>query len=412
MQKHLLLIAHHNSYRIAPYLHAARDLGMAVTIASEGRHSLISEIAHGLHIDFQQPEQAQATLLEAHRRKPFHGVLGSDDQTVEIAANIARELGLVHNPPEAARITRRKDLARAQLSLAGCPVPIHCLLDFNLPLRKQLAGLPWPCVVKPLDMSGSRGVIRVDDETAFLAACERLRPIVAQSPDRFARRHALIEAYIEGEEIAYEGYLHRGKLTTLTLFDKPEPLTGPYFEETIYVTPSRLPGHRQDTVREVIQQACDAYGLVTGMVHAECRIDPDGRVWILEIASRTIGGDCARMLDSQQFRIEALAVSLAVDQPFHSTPPGTASGVMMLPVREKGLLKRVEGLLEARRIPGIDQVDIIIQPGHELIPLPEGNQYLGYLFASGESPEDVVCALQRAYGKLRIVTRPVFSIRR
>ena len=174
------------------------------------------------------------------------------------------------------------------------------------------------------------------------------------------------------------------KLNTITIFDKPDPLTGPYFAETIYVSPSTLSSELQQEIKQVIENACIAYGLSTGAIHAECRIDKNNKVWILEIASRTIGGDCARLLDSKNFGIEKLAISLAIDQPIEVTMPDQARGVMMIPITEKGLLKRVEGLLEANKVKYIDKIDIIIREGHELVPLPEGNQYLGYIFASAQ----------------------------
>ncbi len=406
----LLLISFHNSYRIAPYIKAAINLGLQISIASEGKHSLVSEVANGLHIDFNNSETALAEILKAHRVKPFSGILGSDDLTVELAAHAAKALGLPHNPPQAALYSSRKDLARAQLALAGCPVPIHCLLDISLPIKRQMAGLPWPCVLKPLNMSASRGVVRVNNETEFLLACQRLQPIIETAASEFEQQHLLIEDYIDGIEIAYEGYLHKGALRTITLFDKPEPLTGPYFAETIYVTPSSLSADLQQQIKNIIQKSCTAYGLRTGAVHAECRIDKENKVWILEIASRTIGGDCARMLDNKSFAIEELAISLAIDQPIEVSMPEKARGVMMIPIKEKGLLKRVEGLLQANRVKHIDKIDIIIREGHELVPLPEGNQYLGYIFASAEKPEQVTAAIQQAYTCLEFVTAPIFKI--
>ena len=367
-------------------------------------------MASGLNVDFSDHQGAVQTILQAHRQNPFHGILGSDDATVELAAHIARELGLAHNPPQAARCSQRKDLARAELMLAGCPVPIHCLMDISQPAENQLAGLPWPCVLKPLNMSASRGVIRTDNEIEFLRAVDRLRPILASANGEFEKHHLLVEDYIDGIEIAYEGYLHQGRLHQITIFDKPDPLTGPFFEETIYVTPSALSRSLQKTVHEVVQKACRAYGLSTGAVHAECRIDKDDRVWILEIASRTIGGDCARILDNENFSVEELAISLATGRPIDVTLPPQARGVMMIPIRQRGLLKRTEGLLKAQQIAGIEKIDIAIAPGHELVPLPEGNQYLGYIFARGETPEEVTRALRRAYGELRFVTAPLIRI--
>ena len=411
-KKRLLLISHHNSYRITPYIKAALHLGIKVSIASEGKHSLVTEVANGIHIDFSDKEFTLAAIHKEHKKKAFSGVLGSDDQTVELAAHVAKQLHLAHNPPQAAKYSQRKDLARAQLALSGCPVPRHCMLDLTLPLLEQ--AMPYPLVLKPLNMSASRGVIRVDNDEDFVTACKRIKPIVAMAvataDETYVQQHILLEAYIDGSEIAYEGFLHDGVLNTITIFDKPDPLIGPYFAETIYVTPSRLQDKVQQTIQSVIQQACDAYGLTTGAIHAECRIDNKNNIWILEIASRTIGGDCSRMLDNNGFSIEELAISLAICEPVKVSLPEQARGVMMIPIKEKGLLKRVEGLLVANKVKHIDKIDIIIQPGHELLPLPEGNQYLGYIFASGDTAEQVTRAIRKAYSLLSFITAPVFII--
>ena len=405
-----LLISYHNSYRIAPYITAAKKLGLDVTIASQGKHSLVSEVANGIHIDFENINAAIEIIRQENKISPFVGILGSDDQTVELAALVAQVLQLSHNPPQAAQYSHRKDLARAHLALNGCPVPAYCLIDLTLPIQNQMAGLPWPCVLKPVNMSASRGVIRANNEAEFIAACEQLRPILATAIDEFEQTHILIEDYIDGIEIAYEGFLHNEKLQTITIFDKPDPLVGPYFAETIYATPSMLDDSIQQNIRDVIHQACLCYGLTTGAIHAECRIDKNNKIWILEIASRTIGGDCGQMLEIDDFSVEALAISLAIDKPITVNKQEQAHAVMMIPVRQKGLLKRVEGLLAARQTEYIDKIDIVINQGHDLIPQPEGNQYLGYIFATAETTEQVTSAVREAYAHLKFVTTPVFPI--
>ncbi len=379
-------------------------------IASRGEFSLISEVHDGLNVDLDNAETSLASILQEADRTPFAGILGSDDSTVELAAMAAQTLGLPHNPPQAARLSRRKDLARAHLALAGCPVPLHYLINLCKTLQPQMAGLPWPCVIKPLNMSASRGVIRADSEAEFITACQRIKTIVADSRDDFEASHVLVEDYIDGIEVAYEGYLHNGELTTLALFDKPDPLQGPYFEETIYVTPSQLDDTTQSTIKQRVAQACAAYGLSTGPVHAELRVD-EHDAWILEVASRTIGGDCARILDNgNDFNLEELVISLATGKPVDTSPPDDARGVMMIPIREGGILRRVEGITAARKVTGVEKVDIIIREGNELIPLPEGNQYPGYIFARGDSPDEVVCALREAHSRLNFVVAPVIKM--
>jgi biotin carboxylase len=385
-------------------------MGLQVLIGSRGEHSLTTEVNQGLHIDLDDHDAALSRILEEASIRPFAGIIGSDDSTVELAAHAASQLGLPHNPPEAARLTRRKDLARAHLMLAGCPVPVHCLIDIRRPLDRQLAGLPWPCVIKPVNMSASRGVIRVNNESAFVDAIQRIRPIIAESCDEFERTHVLVEDYINGTEVAFEGYLHHGRLQTLAVFDKPDPLTGPFFEETIYVTPSTLDADTLALIKQRVQQACSAFGLRTGPVHAELRVNALD-AWILEVASRTIGGDCARMLDSGTSKsLEQLTVSLAIGEAAKPAELTQSRGVMMIPIRQAGILKRVEGILAAQKVPYIENIDIVISEGHELIPLPEGNQYLGFIFAKADTPEMVTAALRAAHGKLNFITAPVFKL--
>lgn len=413
--KRLLLISQPSSYRIAPYISAAQNRGLSVLVASRGEYSLISEVYQGLHIDFEAPDEALERILTEAQVQPFHGIIGTDDSTVELAANAARKLGLPHNPPQAARITRRKDLARDELALAGCPIPIHCLVDLSQALDPQMKGmrsknLHWPCVIKPLNMSASRGVIRVNNENEFIDACQRIKNIIAESSDEFERSHVLVEDYIDGIEVAFEGYLENEQLHTLAIFDKPDPLQGPYFQETIYVTPSRLDDSTQEKIKQRVQQTCAAIRLTTGPVHAELRID-ERDAWILEVASRTIGGDCARMLDNGDANsLEELTIALATDTSVNHEALDTSRGVMMIPVPRHGILRRVEGLLAAQKVAHIDKVDIIVHEGHELIPLPEGNQYAGYIFASAKTPEQVEAALREAHAKLNFVVAPMWKI--
>jgi biotin carboxylase len=406
----LLLISQPDSYRIAPYLKAAREMGVEVMIASRGEFSLVSEVHDGLHIDLENRQSAYEKIIKIAHKTPFNGILGCDDSTVELAAKVAHTLGLPHNPPAAARLTYRKDLARSRLAEADCSVPAHFLLNLDTAIEPQISALPWPCVIKPINMSASRGVIRANNAGEFKQACARIKRIIASSTSAFEQSHVLVEQYIDGIEVAYEGYLHQGKLTTLALFDKPDPLVGPYFAETIYVTPSQLDGDTQALIKKRVTEAANAYGLITGPIHAELRIDQHD-AWILEVACRSIGGDCARTLDNgRDFNLEQLIISLAMGSPIKSTLSKEARGVMMMPITEAGILKRVEGLSAARQVKNVEKVDIIIREGHELIPLPEGNQYPGYVFAKGSTTQEVVTALRAAYARLKLVVAPVFNI--
>lgn len=406
----VLLIAPHSSYRIAPFINAARHLGADVLIASQGEHSLVSEIAAGLRIDLQQPEAAFQLILAAARQQPFTAVLGTDDSTVELASRVAAALGLPHNPPQAARRARRKDLARADLLAAGVPVPWHRRIDLTLPIEAQCHDVPFPCVVKPLALSASRGVIRADTLAELGSACERIRAIIATEEAGEERTQLLVEQFIPGREVALEGLLHEGELQVLAMFDKPDPLDGPFFEETYYITPSRLDAAMQACVRARVTQACTAYGLRTGPVHAELRIHGN-EAWILEVAARTIGGQCARLLRyGTGYGLEELVIAQALGQPIALSADSGGAGVLMIPIPRAGVLRRVEGLLAAQRVPYIEDIEISVREGYELVPLPEGASYLGFIFARAPSPELAEQALRAAHACLNIVVAPVWKV--
>ena len=441
----VLLITPPGSYRIHAYLEAARDLGLEMLVASEGEHCLVPGPTGGLRVDLADTGAVVERVLAAHRDRPIAAVVATDDGAVEIANRAAAALGLAHNAPSAARTTRRKDLARAALAAAGLPAPVARQVDLRRSIRPQLDGIEFPCVVKPLAMSASRGVIRADDLPELEAACQRTGAIVgastapsagastrtstgapapastgtsarasADAPARAEEHHALlIESFIPGPEIALEGMLAGGELTVLAIFDKPDPLDGPFFEETIYVTPSRLPEPVQTLAAMRVREGCAAYGLTEGPVHAELRIH-DGDAWIIEIAGRTIGGDCAKLFTFGSGEgLEHLVLQRALGRP----PPeaafrgaGQAAGVLMIPTPAAGILRRVEGVMAASRLPGIREVSITVREGYELIPLPEGGTYLGFVFALGEDPAGVEGSLRRAQEAIRVIVAPSLAV--
>lgn len=411
IQPRLLLVAAPGSYRTPAYLQAAHRRGVGVLVACEGRHALVGALAGGLHIDLSDPAAVEV-LLAAHRERPFCGVVATDDITVELASRVAARLGLPHNPPEAARCTRRKDLARHALAGSAAGVPEFRILDLGQPLAAQLDGMSWPAVIKPLALSGSRGVIRVDDRAGALAACARVQAILAGEPrhDAFAATHLLLEQFVSGPEVALEGLLVDGELQVLAIFDKPDPLEGPYFEETYYITPSRHPADMQQAVTASVQAACRALGLRAGPVHAELRITAAGCI-IMEVASRTIGGECARLLRAATGHgLEDLVIAHASGQPLAFERPADAAGVLMLPIQRAGILRRIEGIGAARAVPYIEDISIAIREGYELVPLPEGASYLGFMFARAPTPSLVEAALRAAFARLEIVVAPVLRM--
>ncbi|MGH8551460.1 MAG: ATP-grasp domain-containing protein [Methylococcales bacterium] len=403
------MIAPKDSYRTAPYIESALAIGIDILIASEGRHSMVSAVAEGLHIDLNDPLRSLEFIEKEARNGSFHGVIATDDSTTEMASLVAQRLGLAHNRPEAVRIARRKDLARATLKKASVQVPDFLCICLDRALNPQITGIPFPCVVKPLAMSGSRGVIRCDDSDQLLSALRRVEAIIAEAVDESERRNILVEAFIPGFEIALEGILRHGELDVLAIFDKPDPLDGPFFEETYYITPTRLEQPVRDRVHSQVEQACRAYGLVEGPIHAECRINPQG-VWILELAARTIGGLCSRLFRyGVGYSLEELVLRHAMGVPLKRPEMTDAAGVLMIPIPKAGVLRRVEGVAAAVAVPYIQELVIQVREGYELVPLPEGSSYLGFIFAVAPDAQQAEQALRDAHARLNIVVAPLWK---
>ena len=421
IKQNLLLIAPHGSYRTMRYLQAAARLNLGAIIVSEGEHSIVSEYAQGIHVQFNQPEQAVESILNEISRSGSDvvAVIGTDDSVVEIAAIVAQQLGLAHNDIRSARLARRKDLARDALKENNVAIPEYQLVHIEKTLQQAtnntlgLSACLFPLVVKPVALSASRGVIRVNNQDELISALQRVKNILALQTDLdlFEQQQVLLEEYIHGDEIAVEGVVENGQFRLLTIFDKPDPLHGPYFEETFYITPTRLSSKSIDEVISIVQSACKAYGVNTGPVHAECRLRNED-VYLIEMASRTIGGLCSDILEyGLGCSLEEVVVRQAIGKPAEESFSETAAGVLMIPVPEKGILKRVEGLLDAGKVEFIEDINIQLRDGYELIPLPEGNSYLGFVFAKAPSFELVENALRQAYACLNVVVAPVWNLK-
>jgi len=406
----LLLLVPTRSYRADDFLAAARRMAVPVVIGTDRCHRI--EDAFGpteglLSIDYRKPAEAAEEIARAAALEPIAGVVPVDDGTAVIAALAAERLGLPRNPPAAARRTANKLAQREALAAARLPVPWFRAFPLAGGPDAAAAAVPYPCVLKPLGLSGSRGVIRADDPDSFRVAWRRIQAILsAASADRKPREDGegnrlLVESFVPGPEVALEGLLRSGRLELLALFDKPDPLDGPFFEETLYVTPSRHPAGMQDDVLRTIAAAARALGLQEGPVHAEARLGPDGPV-VLEVAARTIGGLCARALRfGAGASLEEIVVAHAMGLPLASIRrESRASGVMMLPIPRRGILHGVSGLDDARGVPGVEDVVVTAPEGREVVPLPEGDAYLGFLFARGESPGAVEAALREAHRRL------------
>ncbi len=409
--KRVLILAATTGYQTRMFAEAAARLGLEAVLGTDRcRHMDDPWRDHSRAVRFENPASLGELLREA-RTAPFEAVLGLGDRPAWLAAVAAARLKLPGNPPDAAEAAGNKYLARQRFQDAGLPVPWYRRVPLDGHPRREAHAVPYPCVLKPLGLSASRGVIRADTPEQFTAAFERIRAIL-DAPElrkrrRLQDRYLQVESYIEGREFAIEGLLTRGRLQTLAIFDKPDPLAGPYFEETVYTTPSREPIPLQDSLRRAAQQAVTALGLRHGPVHAEMRAN-EGGVWILEAAARPIGGLCAKAL---RFRLpgaaapvplEELVLRHAVGEDVSSAcPADPASGVMMIPIPKDGVYVSVSGVDEARAAPGVDELIITAKEGQRLVPLPEGNSYLGFIFARAATPAAVEQALREAHARLR-----------
>ncbi len=350
------------------------------------------------------PDRAADQARVFATKHPLDGVLGVDDDTAVVAAAIATRLHLRGNPARAALAARDKHLQRVTLAQAGVPVPgfsVHMLAE---PATDVAAAVRYPCVIKPLRLAASRGVIRADDPRTFVAAQARLAAILAQ-PDiagcgEWAGQY-LVEDFIGGPEVALEGLVIAGRLHVLALFDKPDPLDGPFFEETIYVTPSRLPNAAQAAIADCAQAAVTALDLREGPIHAELRWHKEG-AWLIELAARPIGGRCSAALKfGDGVTLEEIIVRHALGMPLPSLQrEARPSGVMMIPVPQSGVLRVIGGQTDAARVPGVDAVQLTIAPGQVVVAWPEGSRYLGFIFSHGETPELAEAALRAAHTKL------------
>ena len=424
MQKNrLLLLFTTTGYQAAAFKEAAEKLGVAVVAGSDRCHALDDPWRDGaIPLRFEEPEVSAKAIVEYAGKHPLDAVLPIGDKPTLTAAIACQSLGLLHNSPAAVRACRDKHQFRRLLQAAGLDGPAFCRLPVQNDPPPIPPGVSFPCVLKPLSLSASRGVIRADNTEQFTAAFRKIQALLKTPDIRRTKDEAiewiLAESYLEGPEVALEGILARGALQVLAVFDKPDPLEGPYFEETIYTTPSRLSEAVQNQIIRRTEQAIAAVGLSHGPIHAELRLTPQGPR-ILEVAARSIGGLCSRSLRFDEgMSLEELIIRHALNRPIGSVRrEEAASGVMMIPVPAAGVLLEVRGQEKALETPGIEEIRITAKIQQTLVPWPEGASYLGFIFAraaSSSSPaaEEVEAALRTAHSKLQFVISPALPVLR
>ncbi len=400
--RRLLLLIPTTSYRVADFMAAAKRLDVEVVVGSD-QALVLARFSEGgsVTLDFADLGRGAGQIAKAAGNRGFAAIVGVEERTTILAAKAAAALGLPHNDPEAAVAAADKHRQRRCLAAAGLPVPSFRLIEGRADWPAAAAAITYPAVLKPLSLSASRGVIRIDSPDDFALAAERILRILERTDAPI-----LAETYLPGREVALEGLLVGGRLTVLALFDKPDPLEGPFFEETLYVTPSRLPAEAQNLVAETAEAAAVALGLREGPVHAELRLNDADNIeegaWIIELAARTIGGHCGRSLRfGGGLTLEDIVLRHALGLPLEDlVREPMPSGVMMIPIPKAGRLVAVTGRAAAEAVPGITDVTISIAPGQDLVPLPEGDRYLGFIFAKGSTPQAVEAALRQAHGAL------------
>jgi hypothetical protein len=415
--KRLLLFTAKLGYQTRSFEDAARKLGVQLVYVTDRCHQLEDPWGdQAIPVHFETPDVAAYTVMEALRGQDVSGILALGDRPAAAAAYAARGLGVRYNHPAAVEACRSKLRMKEVFRDAGLSVPWFRNYPIEPAPEPVLLGISYPCVLKPLSLSASQGVVRANNREEFLAAAARVRRLL-KSPDILATREAnldrmLVEGYIPGREVAVEGLLTDGALSILAIFDKPDPLEGPYFEETIYVTPSRLPESVQRAIEKCARDSARALGLSHGPIHAEFRVNEAG-VWPLEVAPRPIGGLCARALRfslngaSEPIGLEELLFRHALELPGWNSPrERIASGVMMIPVPKSGILEGVSGEEGARSIPGITELAITARLHDAIAAWPEGSSYLGFLFARGSTPEKVEQSLSEAHEKLSFTITP------
>ncbi|MFQ5926629.1 MAG: ATP-grasp domain-containing protein, partial [Terriglobia bacterium] len=398
--KRLLLLCTTTSYQTRAFVAAAATLNLEVVFGTDRCHVLEDPWRDGaLALRFENTRESAGLIVDYAGSHRVDAIVALGDRATVTAAWACQELGLLSNSPATAEACRDKYKSRERLQSAGLPVPTFRRFSLAADPRALGAQVEYPCVLKPLALVAGRGVIRADGPEEFVQAFARIRALL-RSPEVEVLREETsqfiqVERFIPGQEVAVEALVDRGRLKVLALFDKPDPLAGPFFEETIYVTPSRLAAETQEGILEALEQARKALGLFHGPLHAELRLNREG-TWVLEVAARSIGGLCSRALRfADGMSLEELIIRQALGMDvWRVRRESAAAGVMMIPIPRGGIFERVDGVEAARETPGVEEITITAKPEQKLVPLPESSSYLGFIFARGATPEFVEAALR------------------
>ncbi|MDP9495889.1 MAG: ATP-grasp domain-containing protein [Actinomycetota bacterium] len=386
------------TYRAADFVAAAQALGVGLIVASESPPPI--DMGDGyLQIDCSDPALAAAAIVALGDRVAIDGVVAADDAGVVVAALTGQTLGLRSNTPEAAAATRDKGAQRQALAAAEVPQPRFVVIGPDDDALTAAASIGYPLVIKPVDRAAGQGVIRVDHPEDLIPHMDRLRRIAGSSAQ------VVIESYMSGVEVAVEGIVSDGVLTVLAIFDKPDAGAGPFFPETILVTPSRLPVASALECERVAQAALNAIGISHGPVHVELMV-AGAEVRVIEVAARSIGGLCSKSLNFGLMgtTLETLILrnALGIDKPeLHRE--SVASGVLMIPIPKPGRFVEIRNIDAVRQLPHVTGIDVTIRPGRIVEPPPEGDRYLGFVYARATDPDDVENSLRKAEASLEVV---------
>jgi biotin carboxylase len=402
----VLLLVPARTYRATDFLVAAGRLGLELMIGSDGALPLSDQLV--VRVDPGGLEASVERLVD--RCGQVDAVVAVDTPMLLLAAATAARMGLPHNPADAVLASTDKATQRHRWAAAGVAQPAFRVVPAGASpaaVRDAAAQVGFPCVVKAVSLSGSQGVLRVDDGAGAVAAARRIRQIL-DGAARPADEPLLVEEYVPGWELSIDGLLSNGELTVTAVFDKPDIPDGPTFEETILITPSRLPPPILSSALGTAELAAAALELRYGPIHAELRLAArrGHRPTMLELAARSIGGLCSRalrFLDGASLEQLVLANALGA----RVTPQRVtgAAGVLMLPVERAGVLEAVHGRAAAAAVPGITGLSLTTPVGQTVQPLPDGDRYLGFVFAEGPTHLEVEEALRAARRRLRVVIR-------